>query len=582
MTVQTQHSPRLPAWRLLVIAAVAVLAVAIGVAAGSVLLVSRTAAVGAGSSYVPASAPFYFEMRLEASEAQDGALREMLGHFPSIEGIDLDRPLYDQIAIRIDELLADEGAAVTWTGDVAPWFDGRIGFAVTEIPLEAMSDAMPTDEMAMPGMVVLVGVTDATAAAASIERLIAETGEAPTFTEQSHAGVTIRVSDDEGAYALTDDQLLVAPSVDDVIAALDARETGASTLAEAEEITRLTDALPTDWLAFGIYDFSDLMAAAISEGAARASPAIAQAFGALLEHQPLRGAMAVTAAGDRLAVDVVTDSPTGPFAAENAERGLAGEVPADTIYYAEAGNLGTTLAAVIEPLKDAMASMPGGEDQVATVEAALGADLEELVSWIDDGAVAIGFDGQEPYGGMVLVPNDMDAADRRLGQLASFAGLAALDPSSGVTVDESTVGSVTVTTIRWEDPNAALDEMLPTPTGIAVQYALTDDRALIGIGGTFVGRVLELEPSDALGSVERFTSAVDDLGGASNTGVAWLDLVGAREALETYLLPRLGVRDVEGFYESEIRPWLLPLDRVVSVTRLDGEVLVQRGALLVD
>jgi len=581
VTVQTHPSPRLPAWRFIVIAAVAVLAVAIGVAAGSVLLVSRTAAVGAGSSYVPASAPFYFEMRLEASEAQDGALREMLGHFPPIEGIDLDRPLYDQIAVRLDELLADEGAGVTWSGDVAPWFDGRIGFAVTEIPLEAMSEVMPTDEMATPGMVVLVGVTDATAAAASIERLIAETGEAPTFTDQSHGGVTIRVSDDDGAYALTDDQLLIAPSADDVIAALDARESGSSTLAEADEITRLTDALPSDWLAFGIYDFSDLMSAAISEGAS-ASPAMAEAFGALLEHQPLRGAMTVTAAGDRLAVDVVTDPPTGPFAGENAERGLAGEVPADTIYYAEAGNLGTTLAAVIEPLKDAMASMPGGEDQVGTVEAALGADLEELVSWIDDGAIAIGFDGEEPYGGMVLVPNDMDAADRRLGQLASFAGLAALDPSSGVTVEESTIGSASVTTIRWEDPNAEPEAMLPTPTGLAVQYAVTDDRVLIGLGETFVERVLALEPADALGSAERFTSAIDELGGVSNTGVAWLDLTGAREALETYLLPRFGMLDTEGFYETEIRPWLLPLDRVVSVTRLEGDVLVQRGALLVD
>ena len=581
MTVQTQPSPRLPAWRLFVIAAVAVLAVAIGLAAGSVLLVSRAAAVGAGSSYVPASAPLYFEMRLEASDAQDGALREMLGHFPPIEGIDLDLPLYGQFADRLDDLLAKEGADVSWSNDIAPWFDGRIGFAVTEIPLEAMSGAMPTEQMDMPGMVVLVGVTDATVAAASIERLLAEAGEAPTFTEESHGGVTIRVSDDDGAYALTDDQLLIAPSVDDVIAALDARETGSSTLAEAEEITRLTDALPSDWLAFGIYDFSDVMSAAITEGAS-ASPGMAQAFGALLEHQPLRGAMAVTAAGDRLAVDVVTDRPTGPFAAENAERDLADEIPADAIYYAEAGNLGTTLAAVIEPLKDAMASMQGGEDQVDTVEAALGADLEEMVSWVDDGAIAIGFDGEEPYGGIVLVPNDMDAAERRLGQLASFAGLAALDPDSGVTVEESTVGSVTVTTIRWEDPNAALDEMLPTPTGIAVQYAITDDRALIGIGGVFVGRVLELEPADALASVEGFTSAIDDLGGASNTGVAWLDLAAAREALETYLLPRLGMLDAGTFYESEIRPWLLPLDRVVSVTRLEGDVLVQRGALLVD
>jgi hypothetical protein len=35
-------------------------------------------------------------------------------------------------------------------------------------------------------------------------------------------------------------------------------------------------------------------------------------------------------------------------------------------------------------------------------------------------------------------------------------------------------------------------------------------------------------------------------------------------------------------YESMIRPWLLPLDRAVSVMRLDGDVVVQRAALVVE
>lgn len=39
--------------------------------------------------------------------------------------------------------------------------------------------------------------------------------------------------------------------------------------------------------------------------------------------------------------------------------------------------------------------------------------------------------------------------------------------------------------------------------------------------------------------------------------------------------------DPGGLYQTEIRPWLLPLDRIVSVTRLEGDVHVQRGALLV-
>ena len=70
------------------------------------------------------------------------------------------------------------------------------------------------------------------------------------------------------------------------------------------------------------------------------------------------------------------------------------------------------------------------------------------MSWIDDGAIAVGYTDGAPYGGLVLVPNDVAAAERRLGQLATFAGLGALDPTSGITVDEEVVDGVTVTTIR--------------------------------------------------------------------------------------------------------------------------------------
>ncbi|CAN5278352.1 hypothetical protein BH23CHL9_BH23CHL9_05730 [soil metagenome] len=576
MSMNTTTTASAPAWRIAVIGLVAVLAAGIGLALGGFLLTNRSAAVvGGGAEYVPASAPFYFEMRLEPSTDQDGALRELLGRFPEIEGVDLDRPLYEQMTERLDEMLADEDADVSWSRDVAPWFDGHIGLAVMDIPLEELA------EDPMPSMVIMLGVTDATAAEASIERLIAEMGTT-TFTDEVHDGVTIRVSDDEGAYALTDDQLLVAPAAADIVTALDAHAAGSTTLAEVGEITRLTDALPSDWLAFGVYDFTDIMAAAIAEGQGQ-SPAMAEAFADLLEHQPLRGAMAVTAAGDRMAVDVATDPPTGPFTVENEERGLAAEVPADTLYYAEAGNLGLTLVAVIEPIKEAAASVPDGEEQVAMIEAALGADLEELVSWIDDGAVSIGSDGSQPYGGMVLVPNDMAAAERRLSQLISFAGLAALDPSSGISVEEGEVGSVNVTTIRWEDPNAMPpDPMLPIPTGVVMQVAVTDDRALIGLGEDFVGRVLGLDPSDALASVARYSDAIDDLGGATNTGVAWMDLTGVREAIETALAAEIESMDTAGFYLTEIRPWLLPLDRIVGVSRLEGDVHLQRSVLLIE
>ena len=585
MSVTVRPTAGMPAWRIAVIGIVGILAVGIGVAAGSFLLNARAAAVGSGAAYVPADAPFYFELRLEPSAAQDGAVRELLGRFPPIEGVDLGQPLYAQMVARVDESLAAEGAGITWSEDVAPWFDGHLAVAVTDLPASAME--MPADPMALPEVpptVLLLGVTDAAAAEAGIERILAEAGDAGlTFTETEHAGVTIRSVEgsDHGAYALTDDQLVIGSDADVVATALDTHAAGSGTLAEMAEITRLTDTLPTDWLAFMTYDMTDLMAEALAQGATE-SPAVAAAFESLLENQPLRGAMAVSAAGDGIVLDAATEPPTGPFAVENADRGLAAEVPGDTLYYSEAGNIGVALASFIEVLKQTLGALPEGQEQIGTAEAAIGADLEELVSWIDDGVIAIGYDGTAPYGGMVLVPNDVAAAERRLGQLATFAGLGALDPTSGISVDEEVVDGVTVTTIRWADPNADPAGMVPLPTSVAVEYALTDDRAIIGIGDTFVRRVLALDEADSLASQPRFADAVAELGGNENVGVAWLDLAGTREAIESALGPMLEVDGPDGMYQSEIRPWLLPLDRLVSVTRLEGDVLVQRAALLVE
>lgn len=585
MTVTVRSTAATPAWRIGVIGLVGVLAVAIGVAAGSFLLTTRSVAVGSGAAYVPADAPFYVEMRLEPSAAQDGALRELLGHFPPIDGVDLGEPLHAQLVERLDAVLATEGIGLSWNDDVAPWFDGHLAVAVTEIPASAM--AMPADPMAnpdVPPVIVLMGVSDVAAAEAGIERLLAAAGdEAPSFTGTDHAGVTIYSADgsEAGAYALTDDQLVIGSDADAVAIALDTHADGTGTLAEVAEMTRLTDALPTDWLAFATYDLTELMAAALAEGAA-ASPDVTNAFEELMRNQPLRGAVVMSASGDRLMVDAVTDPPTGPFAVENADRGLAAEVPADALYFSEAGNLGASFAAVIEPMKEAFSAVPDGEQQIATFEAALGADLEELVSWIDDGAIVIGHDGSQPYGGMVLVPNDVEAAERRLGQLATFASLGAMDPTSGITVAEEEIDGVTVTSISWEDPNAGMESMFPTPTGVVIEYAVTDDRALVGVGDSFVRRVLALDEADALASEPRFADAIAELGGAENAGVTWLDLRGTREAIETALGPMIEAGDTDGVYESGIRPWLLPLDRFAGVIRLEGDVLVQRSALVVE
>lgn len=584
MTANLRPAARPGAWRILVIGAVSALAAGIGVAAGAFLLNSRATGAGEAATYVAAGAPIYVELRLEPSAAQDAALRELLGRFPAIEGLDLGRPLYDQVGEMIDEeLAAQDGVELTWAADVEPWFGGRVAFAVTDIPIEAMAE--PVDPLAMPelpGMLAIIGVTDADAARASIDRMLREAGDEVVLDETEHRGVAIFSNAGGGAYAVTDDAILIAPDADAIVAALDVHADPEAGLAATDQLATAVDALPADWLAFSTFDVSELMAASFGEVAATEDAAAVAAMQALIEHQPMRGAMAVTAEGDRMRIDGVSDAPTGPFAAENADRGLTSEVPADTLYYAESGNIGEALAAILEAVREAAATEPEAAEQIEMAEAALGAELPELVAWIDDGAVVAGWDATAPWAGVILVPSDTDAAERRLGQLATFATLAALDPESGITVTESEIAGEEVTAIRWVDPETVEALGMPLEEGLVLEYTVTEDRALIGIGDVFVRRVLELSADDSLAADARFAETIDGLGGPTNAGMVWFDVAATREAVMAAVGPMLAVVDPEGEFTASVEPWLVPFDRFASVSVLDGDVMVQRAALFVE
>lgn len=566
--ISTTKTSALAGWRLAAFGAVGALAVGAGVVAGTFLLSSRVA-LGAGAAYVPADATFYFEARIQPSDAQDAALREFLGRFPAIEGIDLDRPLGEQLAEHLDQMLAAEGTEISYANDVAPWFDGHVAVSVTDVSID---DTMQAG--GIPSAVVLLGVTDAAAASGAIERIAAQTG-APSFTESEHAGVTVHVASGEtGAYAITDDQVILGTDEAAITSALDAHANSSASLATAADTARLAAALPSDWLAFAAWDATDLVTQAF-DAAAAGDAQVTEGMRSLLENQPLRGAMAVSAGGDRIALDIATDPPSGSFATENGDRGLADEVPSDVLYYADAPNVGAALAGVVGPIKESALETPDGAEQIGMIEAALGADLEELFSWIGDAAIVAGFAEGAPYAGVLAVPDDMSAAERRLDQLTSFASLAALDPTSGITVGTDDVGGVTVTTIGWAGA-ADLGAELPIEAGaLTLQLAITDDRVLIGVGDAFVGQVLSLPGGSSLADQARFSDAVDELGGTTNAGVTWIDLAGLQDAIGGMLGPMMPT-PVDG------DDWLGPLDAFVSVTRLDGDVLLQRAAILAE
>jgi hypothetical protein len=569
------------AWRPLLVGGVALLAIAIGVVAGSVLLSARTAlgSAGAAAGYVPADAPMYLEYRLVPSAAQDAALRDVLSRFPAT-GVDTDRPLADQVTELIDESFTGGQLNFTYADDVAPWFDGRVGMSLNELPPTPDPTAAPSPDATapVPSFTVMLGVTDAAAATATADRLRTEAGADVTFTSSDHAGTTIwtatgTTAGSGGAYAITDDQVLLSASAADIQRALDVhagREPGL--LDATQRLGPLADRLPNDWL-FLMAMSGDAVRAALQADVEASQPEMASFYTALLQDQPLDMVLAAYATADGIAVDGAMSAPTGDLAVENRDRGLAAQVPADAILFADGGRLGVSLSRAIEAFKAQVSAIDEAmAGQVDDVESSLGASLEDFVAWMEDGAVAAGWDGSEPWGGLVITPNDAAAARERLDQLAGFARLAALDPTLGITVTDETVAGAEVTTIRFEPPAAA--PAVPA-SSVSAQFAVTDERVLIGFGDAFVSGALELAPTDSLAQSERFRAAIDGLGGASNAGSFYLDLTALRVAVEG------AIAGVLPTYESDVKPWLEPLDYAAGVTRVDGDAMVTEFRLVI-
>jgi hypothetical protein len=488
----------------------------------------------------------------------------------------------EQVTGLIDDELAAEGLEVSWGEDVAPWFDGRVAVAITEYgALATQPDPMAEPSELPPGILMIVGVRDADAADAAIERLVdASGGSPPTATD--HGGVTIWTLADEeatGSYAITSDSLIVGGSVEDVAAAIDRGDDMSGGLAGNEGIGRLAAALPQDWLVLAVANGEAVLAGAGADLEAQA-PEMA-ALLELMGDQALTSVTAVSASGEGLVVDVASTAPSGDFAVENSMRGLADQVPADALFFADGGNVGPPLARFAAALRESLATVPEVSEGLDQTEAALGAGLDELVAWIDDAAMVGGWDGDQPYGGLILIPSDPSEAERRIDSLLTVARVATLDPTSGIAISEETVSGAEVTTIRFDVPELGVDAGGPT-MGLAVQVAVSDTRVVIGLGDRFVRTVLELDASESLGADDRYTTTVAQLGGDANVATAWVDLAGIREALEG-ALDGAGLLDGGIFdYEADVQPWLLPLDRVASVSRLEGDLLIQHAVLVVE
>jgi hypothetical protein len=573
----TRGAPR-PRWIVAVVAAVAILAVAIGGVAGAFLVNGRMAGSGIGTSaaYVPAGAFMYSETRLDLPGDQRALMAEFLAHFPDEAA---DKLLGEGLPGLLDDELAKGDVPFSYSKDVAPWFDGRVAFAFVDYP---SATALATG--GMPQVLAFAGVRDRAAAAELVAKLRAEAETDGTkLTSTQHRGVEIVSSSttsdrhsESFAFALTDDQAIFGTDAALIEQALDVHAGTAESLEASAQVRSLTAGLPANRVGTSVVNYAPAINEMKAELKLQGLPAVA--FDAVAPMLPQLMVSAARVEGDRIRFDAASTLASGASAQTNRDRGLAPSIPGDAILVVEGNDVGSGLARVVTAVKQAAASAPQADDkQLQQIEQVLGAKLEQFVDWIGDGALVAGYASNEPYAGLVLHATDAAAATQRLGQLTSLARLGMSDKSTGISVEESQVAGTTVTSFRLS--SAGIDPMgMGGISGAVVQYAIKGDRVFIGFGDKFVSRALQLQASDSLAASDRYRTAVQSVGGANNVTASFVDLAALRTAVEPLLQPLTGQ---DKSYEQEILPWVEPLDYLVGVSMSDGDRLVQRSALVV-
>jgi hypothetical protein len=189
---------------------------------------------------------------------------------------------------------------------------------------------------------------------------------------------------------------------------------------------------------------------------------------------------------------------------------------------------------------------------------------------------------------VIVVPSDAAGAKRLFTQVRSLIEMGTA--ASGPAISDETYGDATITTVDL----SALAPLLSAATGsgaagasgampglsslgsipanLKLVYAVTDKVVAIGVDPAFVKSVLDARTGDSLAKDARFAALVSRAGTA-NAGVTWLDITAIRGLAEGALPAAERTK-----YETDVKPYLAPLDALVSVgtagTDLDRSTII--------
>jgi hypothetical protein len=529
--------------------ALVVVALAIGVTAAGIFLLTGSTSPSVLVGYAPANALAYGEMRFDLPGDQRAKVADFLSNFPGFDDRStLEAKIAETLDLRLREATDGE---IDYSTDIQPWFGGQVGFAVGELP--------EADDPTSASGALLLSVTDGARALAWVRE-----ASGATFESATYAGVEMLVHDDEfleSAVAVADGRVMIAGDRTSVEQALDTR--GDSALGADPEFRAAFAAAPDSGVGFAFVDLHRYIDSTFSSLGSM-SPEMPCGFdrGDLDPYLPAWGAFGVRVESDGLRLEASTAKVDGFVAGSNRAGGIAAFAPTSTLVLADGHEVGKTLIQVLDVYRDC----PEVAEALTEAENALSmfGGVNGTIDWIGDaGFVLASAPDGGVEGGLLVAPTDAAKARERL---TSVYNLLVLGGSQiGIFTSEEDYNGAQIRTISGNlEDLAALGGAGDSGASGEVEFAYTatDEIVVFGASVNFVKAALDAGRGESLADSERYQNAVGQVA-AENVGIVYVDITKSREMLEQT------ARD-EGSdlaeYETEVRPWLEPFDVLVQAT----------------
>jgi Protein of unknown function (DUF3352) len=532
--------------------------VVVGIGAVAALLLTGQSAPSTVVGYAPADSIMYGELRLDLPGDQRQKLGQFLSKFPGFK---------DQanMPTKVDEVLDRIVLAITsnqqdFTTHIKPWFGGELGVSVSNLPLTANPDMKDTR------FLVLVSVTDESKARAWLNGILKESVTTTTDYKGTQL-VLVGEGSVKGAIGIHGKVMLLGDDTS-VRAAVDTN--GAGQLPKAARFAAALEALPGDSLGYFFFDmerYFEWIAAAAQSTPGGVGMEFDETFRNLVPEWLI---MRLQARGDAIAFEVASPHVDSPVKLSNRAGELAPHLPPSTIMLVDGHEIGDSLLQTVQTYRTNAATAEAFKqiDQVAV----LFGGFDGILGWMRDGGFALTRDGDKLDGGIVFSPKDRAGADRLLATLRSYATLGGGQVGLQVQVRDEPHAGTTISVIDlgdWRDiaALAGAGTSIPFEGHLEIAYAATDQIVVIGLGDSFVKAVLDAKPGASLADDARYKALIDRVG-AQNVGSVYLDVTAVREMVESLFK----TADPAGFasYETEIKPYLLPLDAYIQSSSIDN------------